>query len=128
MRMIRTSAGCFLLLLSLLLGACRTAPPVHVEDGVEVQSDQFHFQLPSGRYYCEQGISLNLKRDLHSRHQQQLELVWRSRTYLLQRDPSVSGLPRYEDPASGLVWIDLPWKGVLLDGRTHTPIASECRS
>ena len=43
-------------------------------------------------------------------------------------DAMVADAPRFEDVASGLVWIDLPWKGLLLDGRTQKPLANECRA
>lgn len=55
-----------------------------------------------------------------------MQIKWQGRDYALVRDSSASGLPRYEEAKGGLVWIDLPWKGVLLDGRTHKPLASEC--
>jgi hypothetical protein len=56
-----------------------------------------------------------------------IQLGWDGRTYQLERDPSHSGLPRFADASKALVWIDLPWKGLLLDGKTQKPIANECR-
>lgn len=100
---------------------------VDPESGIEIQHGQFQFVLPNGIYRCEGGLHLELQRD-QDQTRQRIALQWEGRHYLLWRDPSSSGLPRFEDPNNGLVWIDLPWKGVLLNGRTQSPIASECEA
>ena len=114
---------------ALLLSACSLSPPV-VESGTGIssQTGQFEFALPSGDYRCEQGVRLALRREMQGRINHRVQLDWNGRHYQLDRDPSYSGLPRFEDTASGLVWIDLPWKGLLLDGRTQAPLANECRA
>jgi len=118
------------LAISLLLAACAVQPPVVVEpgSGISTQTGQFEFALPSGDYRCEQGIGLVLRREMQGKVNHRVQLDWNGAHYQLERDPSYSGLPRFEDVASGLVWIDLPWKGLLLDGRTQTPLANECRA
>lgn len=114
---------------ALLLSACGLQPPVVESDsGVSSQSGQFHFALPSGQYHCDEGLRVGLRREMQGQVNHRLQLNWKGRSYQLERDFSDSGLPRFEDTDSGLVWIDLPWKGLLLDGRTHAPLANDCRA
>jgi len=87
---------------------------------------QLDFELRSGSYHCEHGHRIDVQRS--PREQGTMQIAWQGKRYNLARDPSTSGLPRYEDRSHGLVWIDLPWKGVLLDGRTNKPLANECRT
>lgn len=115
--------------MALGLSACALKPPaVATGGGVTEQAGQFEFALPSGDYRCERGERLQLQREVANAVNHRIQLAWNGGQYQLERDPSYSGLPRFEDVASGLVWIDLPWKGLLLDGRTQKPLANECRA
>ncbi|MBS1188823.1 MAG: hypothetical protein H6R10_615 [Rhodocyclaceae bacterium] len=110
--------------LSLLLSACATQPeplPSHPKGQLELS-------LTSGTYSCENGIRIEVEREIRGSAKHHIRIGWNGQSYQLERDASASGLPRFEDPSSGLVWIDLPWKGLLLDGRTSKPLANECHS
>lgn len=110
-----------------LLAACSTAPSDPALSVVEAGPGQLNYMLASGEYNCERGERLAMQRP--SDNQNQLHINWNGSDYQFERDPtSSSGLPRYEDRANGLVWIELPWKGVLLDGKTNRPLANECQS
>lgn len=116
------------LIAALLLAACATPAPQSTPGVVDVPGDpspQLSFKLASGTYRCEHGAQVEVQRD--DRNPSLMQVGWKGVRYPLRRNPSSSGLPRYEDPASGLVWIDLPWKSVLLDGKSGTPLVSECR-
>lgn len=132
MRMTISTLGATATLLAGALGlnACALLPPPEVAagSGVSHQGGQFEFPLPSGDYRCERGERLQLQREVANAVNHRIQLAWNGGQYQLDRDPSYSGLPRFEDAASGLVWIDLPWKGLLLDGRTQKPLANECRA
>lgn len=115
-----------------LLSACTTSTPPLSEasPGVaEVPSaadnGQLALTLASGMYHCDLGARVEVQRDTGALHR--IRIGWTGRQFELERNLSHSGLPRYEDAASGLVWIDLPWKSVLLDGQRNKPLASECR-
>lgn len=82
---------------------------------------QLDFQLASGVYGCELGQKLEIQRTA-----KQIEVNWQGKSHTLLRYDSASGLPRYEDRQNGLLWIDLPWKGVLMDVRSGRPLANEC--
>lgn len=56
-----------------------------------------------------------------------IELVWRGRSYRMQRVGTTTGVQRFEDPISRLIWISIPSKSMLLDGGKGEPIVSECR-
>lgn len=113
-----------LALLALLLSSCASkpaAPPAAVGNA------QLELALTSGNYRCEGGIRLWVDREFRDRTNHRLRIVWNGSSYQLERNASFSGLPRFEDPASGLVWIDMPAKSLLLDDNSGTPLANECR-
>lgn len=85
------------------------------------------FPLASGTYRCEQDEVLRIVRD-QELPQKHMQIDWNQKQYVLLRVHSTgSGLPRFSDVANGLEWIDLPWKGVLLNSHTQKPIVSECK-
>ena len=88
-------------------------------------NQQLQMQLASGLYRCELGQSVEVHRDPQSTRL--LELQWQGNRHKLQRQDSSSGLPRYEDPQNGLLWIDLPWKSILMDAKSGRPLANECK-
>lgn len=104
-----------------VLTACSSpAPPP-----ASRSSGQLQLKLASGLYHCDGGIDIPVERT--PGNPRQIALDWKGQRFTLNRNNSASGLPRYEHRASGLVWIDLPWKGMLLDAGTGRPLASECR-
>lgn len=127
--MTRTSLP-LLVALSLALAACGTPSRAPFSDSAPVpqRAGQLDLNLASGSYSCEHGVRLQVKREMRDRVNHRIQIGWDGNSYRLERDPSYSGLPRFEDASSGLVWIDLPWKSLLLDGRTNRPLANECRA
>lgn len=117
-----------------LLAACATPPapppaaaeirPETVEPQSTAPQGQLEFRLASGTYRCDLGKRIEITRA--GDDTQTVQVGWSGKRYRLVRNPSSSGLPRFEDAGSGLVWIDLPWKGMLLDGRANRPLASDC--
>ena len=115
--------------LSLALAACGTqpvAPPAPRSQ--QPGNQQLELSLASGVYACENGVRMQLDREIRDQRNTRIHIGWNGNSYWLERDPSYSGLPRFKDASSGLVWVDLPWKGLLLDESTGTPLANECRS
>lgn len=111
-------------LLSAVLAGCSSFSFHSASEAPRGEASPLDFELASGTYRCEAGMRVDVAR--HPAAPERMQIKWQGRDYALVRDSSASGLPRYEEAKSGLVWIDLPWKGVLLDGRTHKPLASEC--
>jgi len=119
-----------------LLAACSTPAPVPLEapapatrEAVTAPATQVNPQLTipiaSGNYHCELNARVDIRTD--SRDANRIDVGWKGQRYSLVRHNSYSGLPRYEDTSSQLVWVVLPWKGLLLDGRSGQPLANECR-
>jgi hypothetical protein len=108
---------------SLVLAACENPPKAPPAS----QNRQLELKLASGPHNCEHKVRIQVEREIRDRVNQRITIGWNGNRYRLERDPSYSGLPRFEDSASGLVWIDLPWKGLLLDGKTNKPLVNECR-
>jgi len=123
------------LALTLLLSACATTEPPQaqpVSDAPVIAQEskgpqpQMKFKLASGIYRCELGQKVEIQRD--AKDANLIKLNWKGKRLTLQRHDSTSGLPRYEDRQNGLLWIDLPWKSVLMDARTGHPLANECKA
>ena len=108
---------------SVILAACESPPKVPPS----AQNRQLELKLANGTYNCEHKVRIQVEREVLERVNHRITIVWNGSRYRLERDPSYSGLPRFEDGASGLVWIDLPWKSLLLDGKTNKPLVNECR-
>lgn len=117
-------------MLPIVLAACSTVAPQPAtaaapQQGRSKNNAQLQFALSSGVYRCELGQSVEIQRD--AQNVNLIELHWQGTRHTLQRHDSTSGLPRYEDRQSGLLWIDLPWKSLLMDARSGRPLANECK-
>lgn len=110
-----------------LLSGCGTPQPMPPARQAAPPGGQLEFSLASGTYGCDDRVRIQVDREVRDRRNVRINIAWDGKRYRLERDPSYSGLPRFEDMANGLVWIDLPWKGVLLDSKTNKPLVNECR-
>jgi hypothetical protein len=57
-----------------------------------------------------------------------IELHWGGGAYQMQRVPTTTGAHRFEHSGSGLIWISIPAKAMLLDRKLGAPVANECRT
>ena len=128
----KTTTYLSILIVMSMLTACATTdgqPATSAprkESSSNKQPQQLKFKLASGTYRCELGKKVEIQRD--ARNPDSIKVSWQGNRHTLQRYDSTSGLPRYEDRQNGLVWIDLPWKSVLMDAKTGSPIANECKA
>ena len=74
---------------------------------------------------CEQAQPVSVGGDVTSDNV--IEIIWRGRAYQMQRVGTTTGVQRFEDPVSRLIWISIPSKSMLLDGGKGQPIVSECK-
>jgi hypothetical protein len=82
--------------------------------------------LQATAFDCELGNKLTI----YSRadDDQQIDLRWNKRLHHMTRIPTTTGAHRFENVQSGLVWIGIPAKGMLLDSKKGQQLANECRS
>ncbi len=78
----------------------------------------------TGLYRCESGERVTIKRIAPARDN--LTLSWKNKDYTLKSVPSPSGALRFEDSASGLVWLAIVGKSQLLNSRLGQRLANEC--
>lgn len=75
---------------------------------------------------CELGRKVSVAGDVQLDNA--IDLDWQGRQYRLQRVNTSTGAQRFEDQRSGLVWISIPSKAMLLDTVRGEPVAKECRA
>jgi hypothetical protein len=79
---------------------------------------------PVGGFYdCELGAKLESR----FKTDEAVDLVWKGKTYPMTRVSTSSGAVRMEDKASGLVWIQIPAKSMLMDSKAGRQLANECQ-
>ena len=74
---------------------------------------------------CEMGQSLSVTGD--HRLDNVIEVIWRGRAYTMERVRTSTGAHRFEDTQSGLVWIGIPAKAMMLDSRRGAPVVNDCK-
>jgi hypothetical protein len=98
------------------------APAGRVPEGF----NPYRIAFAPGAYRCELGRSVQVRSvsaDLRT-----TVLGWGRDDYTLRSVEARSGALRYEDPASGLAWIVLKDRSMLLDTRAGQRLANACRS
>lgn len=75
---------------------------------------------------CESGKRMAIFGDQNNDNV--IELHWGGGAYQMQRVPTSTGAHRFEHSGSGLVWISIPAKSMLLDRKRGAPVANECRT
>jgi hypothetical protein len=83
-------------------------------------------QVAAGLYRCELKETVQVKSV--SADQRSAVIHWKKKDYAMQSVPTRSGALRFEDAASGLVWIIIPAKSMLLDSQKGQRLADECRT
>ena len=79
----------------------------------------------STHYSCEHGDKVTIFRKAND--DKQIAIRWRNRLHSLVRVSTTTGADRFEGPKSGLIWVGIPTKAMLLDGHKGQPLANECK-
>jgi hypothetical protein len=77
-------------------------------------------------YACE----LNNKLTIYTKDQDDahIALRWKNRLHSLDRIGTTTGAQRFENDKTGLIWIGIPSKGILLDAKQGRQLANECKN
>jgi len=101
------------------------APAAHAADGEPPAFNSAGLSFKAGNYRCELNRSVNVR---HVDPDMKSAVVhWDRRDYTLRAVNTQSGALRYEDAASGLVWLVIVGKSMLLDTRQGQQLANECK-
>lgn len=82
--------------------------------------------LTGSQYNCELGNKFTVYKK--SDDPSYINLQWRNKMHRMLRTATTTGADRYEDRQTGLVWINIPAKSMLLDIKKGSQLANECRN
>lgn len=82
-------------------------------------------ELIANEYNCELGNKLTIYAS--EKDEQHLALRWKKMLLQLTRVETTTGANRFENRSSGLIWINIPSKGILLDAKKGQQLANECK-
>jgi hypothetical protein len=111
--------------LSVLSAAPVSAQNIHVTE-LPAAVDKRLVTLTDGTYRCDQGRELQFREV--SADARTAILNWKERDYPMRAVGVRSGALRYENAESGLVWLMIPSKSMLLDAKRGRRLADACRT
>ena len=104
--------------------ATKGTSPVSPVGTVEAAQQPSWAAVPIGAFFdCELGAKLETR----FKSNEAIDLVWKGKTYPMDRVATSSGAVRLEDKKSGLVWIQIPAKSMLMDAKAGRQLANECQ-
>jgi hypothetical protein len=77
-------------------------------------------------YNCELGNKITIHQN--ESKPETIALRWKQRLHRLSRVGTTTGALRFENKNTGLIWIGIPSKGMLLDSRQNRQLANECKN
>lgn len=83
------------------------------------------FSVKAGTYQCELNRKVIVRQV--SAAQDSAELQWGKRSYQMKAVQTRTGALRLENKASGLTWITIVGKSMLLDTKRGKQLANECK-
>lgn len=94
---------------------------------VEKEEEQQHAATGAGiDFHCELGNKLTVYENAGDSNR--IGLRWNKQVHELARVSTTTGANRFENKESGLVWISIPSKSMLLDAKKGQQLANECRT
>lgn len=117
------------LTLTALLAACGSSVPLADTKSAATVPNVLNLapapaaSLITGNFYCELGNRV----DVASGANGAVKLTWKGRSYTMSTVSTTTGAVRLEDKASGLVWIQIPAKSMLLNSKQGQQLANECK-
>lgn len=79
--------------------------------------------LATGHFNCELGNRVEIESDGSSG----ASMTWKGSKYAMVPVSTTTGAVRFENRASGMVWIQIPAKSMLLNTKQGAQLANECR-
>lgn len=107
-------------------GAAVAAPAVTAPPPNDAEINPHSFRLVAGTYDCDLDRKVQVRQV--AQDYRSAVLHWGKRDYAMQAVPARTGALRYEDAASGLVWIVIASKSMLLDTKQGLQLANDCKS
>ncbi|MCL4183933.1 MAG: MliC family protein [Burkholderiaceae bacterium] len=108
---------------------CVALASAHLPASAAGESSGFNphgFKFPVGVYRCELNRSVDVRQV--SADMQSAVLHFDKKEYRMRAVDARSGALRYEDPQSGLVWLMIASKSMLLDTKKGRQLANECKT
>jgi hypothetical protein len=83
-------------------------------------------KLSTGVFHCDLNRRVEVRQVSDDRRS--AIVYWERRNYTMQLVATQTGALRLEDKASGLTWITIPGKSMLLDTKQGKQLANDCRA
>jgi hypothetical protein len=77
-------------------------------------------------FNCELGSKVTIYENADDSNR--ISLQWNKKVHELTRVATTTGANRFENKSAGLVWINIPAKGMLLDSKQGRQLANGCKS